>query len=120
MKLARMRRPQSFSHDARPRPRMDVQPLRPRVLNDVHSQLNPARPSRIEGPRSLAELQDAVRRAKREGRKVSMAGGCHAMGGQQFMDDAVHLDMTALDAVLHADPVRGLLHIEAGAMWPAI
>ncbi|MBL8520226.1 MAG: FAD-binding oxidoreductase [Betaproteobacteria bacterium] len=113
MKLARLRRPHALS---KPEPVL----VEPRVLNDVHSQLNPSRPARVESPRSLAGLQDILRRAKREGRKVAVAGGCHAMGGQQFLDGAVQVDMTALDAVLNTDAVRGLLHIEAGAMWPAI
>ena len=42
------------------------------------------------------------------------------MGGQQFASNSLHLDMTALDAVLGDDPDKGLLHIEAGAIWPTI
>ena len=42
------------------------------------------------------------------------------MGGQQFAQDSLHIDMTALNRVLHADAERGLLRIEAGADWPRI
>lgn len=42
------------------------------------------------------------------------------MGGQQFATGSFHLDLTSLTRVLAADAKRGLLHIEAGADWPAI
>ena len=90
------------------------------ALNDVHSQLNATTVAAVERPQTVAELQSIVRRARAAGLPVSVAGGRHAMGGQQFAAGSLHIDMTALDRVLHADPVRGLLHIEAGADWPRI
>lgn len=90
------------------------------ILNDVHSQLNATAVRRIIRPRNLDELRSAVAAARAEGLKISVAGGRHAMGGQQFAGDSLHLDMTALSAVLGEDPVQGTLHLEAGAMWPGI
>ena len=90
------------------------------TLNDVHSQLNATDVAEVRCPKSLAELTACVREARASGREISTAGGRHAMGGQQFRRDSLHLDMTALDAVLGEDAGRGLLHIEAGAMWPRI
>jgi FAD/FMN-containing dehydrogenase len=90
------------------------------VLNDVHSQLNPTRVARIERPQSRADLREVLSIARRDGLKLSVAGGRHAMGGQQFAADSLHLDLAALNKVLSTDPVRGLLHIEAGADWPTI
>jgi FAD/FMN-containing dehydrogenase len=90
------------------------------TLNDVHSRLNSTRVARIERPHRLADLQAAVQSASRQGLKISVAGGRHAMGGQQFAADAVHIDTTALQRVLGSDAQRGLLHMEAGAFWPAI
>jgi FAD/FMN-containing dehydrogenase len=90
------------------------------VLNDVHSQLNATMVARIERPETLTDLQTIVRRAAAEGLHISIAGGRHAMGGQQFAAGSLHIDMTGLDRVLQSDPVRGLLHIEAGADWPKI
>ena len=89
-------------------------------LNDVHSQLNATTVARIEHPQSLADIQAIVSRARAGGMHISVAGGRHAMGGQQFSPGSIHIDMTALDRVLDVDPVRGLLHIEAGAHWPRI
>lgn len=92
----------------------------PSVLNDVHSQLNPTEVAEIVRPRSLGELVAAVKRARRDGAGISVAGGRHAMGGQQFARGAIHLDLTAMNAVLGSDAERGLLRIEAGACWPQI
>ena len=90
------------------------------VLNDVHSQLNATTVAQIERPQTLTDLQAIIRRARAEGLLISVAGGRHAMGGQQFSAGSLHIDMTALDRVLDSDPVRGLLHIEAGVDWPKI
>lgn len=89
-------------------------------LNDVHSQLNPTTVAFIERPQTLAELQSAIVGARTRGLSISVAGGRHAMGGQQFAAGSVHIDTTGLSRVLDADPARGLLHIEAGADWPRI
>jgi len=90
------------------------------LLNDVHSQFNETRVSRVERPESLADLQEIIRRVGRDGGKLSQAGGRHAMGGQQFATGGVHLDTTGLTRVLGTDRSRGLLRLEAGAQWPAI
>ena len=90
------------------------------VLNDIHSQLNATTVARLERPETLTDLTAIVRRVRAEGMFISVAGGRHAMGGQQFSPNSTHIDMTALHRVLNADPVRGLLHIEAGADWTQI
>ena len=90
------------------------------ILNDVHSQLNETEVSQVVVPRTLSEIQELVRDAKSKGISISLAGGRHAIGGQQFANQSLHLDMTALDRVLDSDPEKGLLHIEAGADWPKI
>lgn len=90
------------------------------VLNDVHSALNATHVQRVVKPTTVAEVQALVQDAARLGHALSVAGGRHAMGAQQWATDAVHLDMTGMTRVLHADAQRGLLHIEAGAMWPTI
>ena len=89
-------------------------------LNDVHSQLNPTTVALIERPRTLDDLQLAIANARERGLRISVAGGRHAMGGQQFAAGSVHIDTTGLARVLRADSERGLLHIEAGADWPRI
>ena len=116
----------AFCHEALARclaPRM-CNTLRPMTfeLNDVHSQLNRTTVARIERPRTLARIALGHRRCTLvAGLRISVAGGRHAMGGQQFADGSVHVDTTGLDArARQRTPERGLLHIEAGADWPKI
>ena len=80
------------------------------LVNDIHSQLNATRVAAIVTPRSVGELAATVARARRDGKSVSIAGGRHAMGGQQFGEASVLVDTRALDRVLAFDAERGLDH----------
>ena len=90
------------------------------IVNDVHSGLNPTRVRQIEAVGSLKELQQVIRGSARKGTKVSIAGGRHAMGAQQFATDSVLLDTRALGRILDFDRERGLVKVEAGIQWPAL
>jgi FAD/FMN-containing dehydrogenase len=90
------------------------------VLNDVQSQLNPTRVHRVVQPQTVGDLQAALRAAAKENRVISVAGGRHAMGGQQFAQDALHIDTTTLKHVIKFDKVRGHIEVEAGIMWPEL
>ncbi|MDQ3820212.1 MAG: FAD-dependent oxidoreductase, partial [Acidobacteriota bacterium] len=114
----------------RPRTRMDALISTPpnrlrasiikrgRTVNDIHSQLNPTRVRAVIRPRSIEDLQAIVRRAGVEGQKISVAGGRHAMGGQQFGTDSLLLDSSHMNRVLGLDVWRGLVEVEAGIQWP--
>jgi FAD/FMN-containing dehydrogenase len=91
-----------------------------RVVNDVHSQLNETSVSRIVEPESVEALQSLVRRARAEGRVVSIAGGRHAMGGQQFAAGGVLVDMRRMRRVLAFEPTRYEIEVEAGIEWPEL
>lgn len=60
-------------------------------LNDVHSQLNATKHTAIITPKSLEEIQSAVREAKANGQFISISGGKQSMGGQQFATGTVNL-----------------------------
>jgi FAD/FMN-containing dehydrogenase len=90
------------------------------LVNDVHSQLNSTRVFRIATPTSLESLRPLLASARRERRPVCIAGGRHAMGGQQFCADALMLDTRKMNRVLAFDGERGLLEVEAGIQWPEI
>jgi len=90
------------------------------VVNDIHSRLNLTVVSRVAAVRSVADIQAAVRQAATEGRAVSIGGGRHAMGGQQFGTGSVLIDTTGFDRVLGFDPGHGLVEVEAGIQWPAL
>lgn len=85
-------------------------------VNDVHSQLNRTWVSAVKKPGSLEELRAAVR-----GRgPLAVAGGRHAMGGQQFASNATLVDMNGLTRILGFDQTAGIIDVEAGIQWPAL
>ncbi|MFN2467228.1 MAG: FAD-dependent oxidoreductase, partial [Gaiellaceae bacterium] len=69
---------------------------------------------------SLALIQQAIRRAAKEGKPVAVAGGRHAMGGQQFCAGGVLLDTRGLARVLDFDCDDGTIEVEAGIQWPEL
>jgi FAD/FMN-containing dehydrogenase len=75
---------------------------------------------RIVEPRSLEEVRRIVRTAAKEGNSISVAGGRHAMGGQQFGAGTVLVDIRQLKRVVHLDQERGILEAEAGIEWPQL
>jgi len=90
------------------------------AVNDLHSRLNPTTVARVTTPATLEALQAEIRAAAAEGRAVSIRGGNHAMGGQQFGAGTVLLDTRRLARVLAFDAERGLVEAEAGIQWPAL
>jgi FAD/FMN-containing dehydrogenase len=90
------------------------------VVNDVHSELNETPVDSIVSPDSLASIREAIAGASSDGEPVAIAGGRHAMGGQQFVSGGLLLDTRALDEVLAFDAQRGLIEVEAGIQWPGL
>ncbi len=89
------------------------------LVNDVHSQLNATRVRDVFRPGSPAALRDFVR-ATASGAPIAIAGGRHAMGGQQFGTDGHLVDMTSMNRVIGLDPERGIVEVEAGIQWPEL
>src|SRR6185369_16754208 len=77
----------------------------PVLVNDVHTQLNPTLVRSVTPVHSLTGLRGVIRRAHHDGRPVSIAGGRHAAGGQQFATDVELMDTRQLRRVLDFDPV---------------
>ncbi|MDQ1591873.1 MAG: hypothetical protein QOG71_2500 [Pyrinomonadaceae bacterium] len=90
------------------------------IVNDVHSQLNETRVGRVVAPDSVEALQALVRRARDAGGAVSVAGGRHAMGAQQFATGGLLVDMRRMNRVLSFDPSRRKIEVEAGVQWPQL
>src|SRR5947208_10466437 len=90
------------------------------VVNDIHSQLNATRVYRVAKPASADAVVQLVRNAGQEGRPLSIAGGRHAMGGQQFGSETTLVDMGSMQRVLGFDAARGLIDVEAGIEWPEL
>jgi FAD/FMN-containing dehydrogenase len=90
------------------------------LVNDIHSQLNSTRVLGILQPRSPEDVQSIVRSARKDRKIISVAGGRHAMGGQQFGTDTLLVDIRKLSQVLDLDRKRGIIEVEAGIEWPEL
>lgn len=93
-------------------------PLSGEVCNDKHSHLNPTSVLGRIVPRTVDDVASAVQRLRLRGDSMSIAGSCHAMGGQQFAQDAWLLDTRSMNRVLGFDRERGIIHAQAGITWP--
>ena len=90
------------------------------LVNDIHAQLNPTRVHRVASIDSIAALRATLRKARADGKAVSIAGGRHSMGGQQFGTGSVLIDTRPLNRVIGLDQERGIVEVEAGIQWPAL
>lgn len=90
------------------------------LVNDLHSQLNPTTVHRVATVDSLESIQAAMATAWSEGKPLSIAGGRHAMGTQQFGTDTVLLDTVPMNRVLNFAAEAGLITVEAGIYWPEL
>ena len=90
------------------------------VVNDTHSMLNETKVARVVEVASVDDIVAAIATARAEDLPVAISGGRHAMGGQQFCDAGLLLDMRSCSRVLAFDRMRGLVTVEAGIMWPEL
>jgi FAD/FMN-containing dehydrogenase len=95
-------------------------PVAPVELNDLHSKLNATVVRELVQPTTRAQLPALIARAARQKLNVSISGGRHAMGGQQFAREGLHIDMSQLARVIGLDRQRGIVTVEAGIGWPAL
>ena len=65
-------------------------------------------------------MQAIIRQAARDKRALSVAGGRHSMGGQQFGADTVLVDTRSMKKILAFDKESGILEVEAGIQWPEL
>jgi FAD/FMN-containing dehydrogenase len=89
-------------------------------VNDIHSQLNRTRVREVLTPTTAAEVQQIIRQARRDKIALSIAGGRHAMGGQQFGTDTRLIDMRSMRKMIGFDAERKIATYEAGVEWPEL
>jgi FAD/FMN-containing dehydrogenase len=94
--------------------------MRSVVVNDVHSRLNATHVADVAAVGSLASLRGAIGDARTLARPVALAGGHHAMGGQQFVAGGTLIDTRPMRRVLAFDRERGQIEVEAGITWPQL
>lgn len=89
-------------------------------LNDIHSQLNSTTHLGVLNPTSVKEIQTIIREAKASNQLISISGGKHSMGGQQFGSDTVNLNMSSFNKVIGLDPITGIVEVQSGIQWPEL
>ena len=90
------------------------------LVNDIHSALNATRVARLIEPAGMEALVEVVKAAREAGAQLSLCGGRHAMGGQQFGTDTWLLDLRGHAAIHSLDQERGLVTVDAGIQWPEL
>ncbi|MFK7849517.1 MAG: FAD-binding protein [Akkermansiaceae bacterium] len=90
------------------------------LCNDIHSKLNPTWVARIIQPTTEAEVVEAIHEAAKQDLPISICGARHAMGGQQFGEGTLLLDLSNLTAFGNLDCDRGTVEVEAGMQWPEL
>jgi FAD/FMN-containing dehydrogenase len=88
--------------------------------NDIHSKLNPTRVARVHHPSCQEEVVAWLKEAARDGTAVSICGARHAMGGQQFGEGTMLLDLSRLTGLGELDRERGTIEVGAGLKWPEL
>ena len=90
------------------------------LVNDQHSQLNQTKVHSVHSPANLTALCHLVKGARQKGQTISICGNRHAMGGQQFGENAVLIDTLSMNRVLGLDAENGIVEVEAGICWPQL
>jgi FAD/FMN-containing dehydrogenase len=90
------------------------------LLNDLHSQLNQTRVDSVVSVTTVRDVQNVVRRAAQRAKAVSIFGGRHAMGAQQFATDGIAIDTRGLNAIGDVDGATGRIVVQAGVQWPEL
>lgn len=88
------------------------------TINDA-SGLNETEVYGIVRVKTLEDLQNALRFARKNGRQVTLAGVRHSMGGHAFYKGAVVLDMTGFNQMTLDEPNK-ILTVQSGATWHLI
>lgn len=96
----------------------------PAAGTDDASHLNAKQPAEVvalPGDPVAAERQlvELVRRAAREGKKISISGAHHSMGAHTIYPGGIVLDMLAFNRMF-LDETRKILTVGAGARWADI
>jgi len=96
---------------------------RPGYTNDA-SNLNETKIGRLvkvpEGVDEATEqISQLIKQAKAEGKKISIAGAQHSMGGHTIYPDGIVLDMKGFH-YMRLDSIKNILLVGSGALWSEI
>jgi decaprenylphospho-beta-D-ribofuranose 2-oxidase len=92
--------------------------LIPTEINDA-SKLNPTNVAGILQPTAIDEIKAIVKSAVSQGKKISLSGARHSMGGQIAYANSLHLDLSKLDQIRY-HPENQTVTVQSGATWKQI
>ncbi|TCC97009.1 FAD-binding oxidoreductase [Pedobacter hiemivivus] len=97
--------------------------LRSAVVNDA-SQLNRTKVDTVvkahkEINRAITQISDLIKEANASGKKISIAGAQHSMGGHTIYPGGILLDMNSFNYML-LDSTADVLNVGSGALWNQI
>lgn len=69
--------------------------------------------------RATQQISALIRQAKEEGKKISIAGAQHSMGGHSIYPDGIVLDMKTFHEK-ELDSSKQILRVGAGALWSEV
>ncbi len=85
------------------------------TLNDAMSRLNETRVKRVVRPEKRTDLQKLL---ADESEPISISGSRHSMGGQQFREGSLHLDMRGYSGITEFSPENRTVTVRSGTKWP--
>jgi len=88
----------------------------PFLITD-YSRLRPVKVERVVEGKAEEQLVELVRRAKAEGKTLSIAGQRHSQGGHTYYEDGIVIDMTGYNKVLSLDAEAKRITVQSGATW---
>ncbi len=95
---------------------LDVQarcPTDPRVVCNV-TELYSVRVAQVVPVQNTEDIRQALKTWKG---RISVGGGRYSMGGQTAIADGCQLDTRSMRQLLHLDPIRKTVRVQAGMRW---
>ncbi len=89
-------------------------------VNDLHSRLNETVVSKVIYAEKGIPFNKIIEKASLSNKSLSICGYRHAMGGQQFAEKSILLDMHHYNRVLDFNKEKGTIKCQAGITWPTL
>jgi decaprenylphospho-beta-D-ribofuranose 2-oxidase len=87
-----------------------------KIFADDVTKMNQTRVNKIFTAKDEKDIQNIIKLAKRNGKKISIRGQSHTMGGQTLSEDCYLIDMKYMKKLSY-DQTEKILHAEPGATW---
>ncbi|MBM6617393.1 FAD-binding oxidoreductase [Bacillus suaedaesalsae] len=85
-------------------------------MTDV-SQLMPVKVEKVVKGKEEQSILQVIKEANENGKKVSIAGKRHSMGGHTYYKDSIVLDMTTYNDILDFNLDKKTITVQSGATW---